>query len=136
MALLSTKGTDIKAGRGYRSAKEFTGGSRPEQFTPTTVILENGGYGAWEITLPEDIRDHLVDATLRIETVRTHGMLHSPNRGTDASVFVNDALVDKIVLAKSHLHGEEFGVDSRRPYPIFWVHRHDERCPECAHRRW
>jgi len=60
----------------------------------------------------------LVDATLRIETVRTHGMLHSPRQRTSASVFVNDQLVDKIYLVRPHPHGEDFGVDSRRPFPI------------------
>jgi hypothetical protein len=45
-------------------------------------------------------------------------MLHSANRGRTASVYVNDQLVDKICLMRPHPHGEDFGVDSRRPFPI------------------
>jgi hypothetical protein len=119
ITVFSREGTDIKEGRNYETAKSFPDGARPEHFTPSTVILKSDGYGVWEITVSNEIRDHLVDATLRIETVRTHGMLHSPQQGRSASVYVNDAVVDKIVLVKPHVHGNEYGVDSRRPYPIF-----------------
>ena len=103
------------------SARQFTEGlPRPEEFTLSTVIL-SGGDAVWELPTPRSITRRscrLIDATLRIETVRTHGMLHSPTPGTSASGFVNDRLVDKIRLVKPHPHGEDFGVDSRRPFPI------------------
>jgi hypothetical protein len=58
----------------------------PSNSRPSTVILKSGDYGVWEITVPKEVRDHLVDASLRIETVRTHGMLHSPElRGLKAN---------------------------------------------------
>jgi hypothetical protein len=61
----------------------------------------------------------LVDMTLRIETIRTHGMLHSSSPNKSASIFVNGQLVDKIYLVEPHPHGKDYGVDSRRPFPIF-----------------
>jgi len=110
-----SKGVD-----GHVSATEFSSRKeqRPNVFTPSTVVL-NDGHGLWELALAADIRSDLVDATLRIETIRTHGMLHTPTRGKYASVYVNDQLLDKIHLVKPHPHGEDFGVNSRRPYPIF-----------------
>src|SRR5438105_3283959 len=78
ITVFTREGTDIKEGRNYETARSFSEGARPEHFTPSTVILKGGGYGVWEIAVPNEIRGHLVDATLRIETVRTHGMLHSP----------------------------------------------------------
>lgn len=103
---------------GHFSAKEFPMGKRPEVFTPSTVIV-SGGYGVWELEIPEDIRRSLVDITLKIETIRTHGMVHTSLPNRSASIFVNDQLVDKMRLVKPHPHGEDYGVDSRRPFPIF-----------------
>jgi hypothetical protein len=90
----------------------------PEQFGPSTLIL-SAGDAVWEFKISRSILCRLKDATLRIETVRTHGMLHSRMKGTTASIFVNDRLVDKIHLVKAHPHGEDFGIDSRRPFPIW-----------------
>jgi len=124
IAPISTEGIEVKEVRskghnGHVSAIEFgQGAARPEVFTPSTLIL-NSGYGVWEISIPKDIRSAIVDANLRIETVRTHGMLHTPDKGKSASLYINDQLVDKIYLVKPHPHGEDFGVDSRRPFPIF-----------------
>ncbi len=123
VAPISKEGTEIKeiqseGSGGHVSAKEFKSGERPEVFTPSTVIISNG-YGVWELEVPKDVRKELVDMTLKIETVRTHGMLHSPYKGKSASIFVNNQIVDKIYLVKPHPHGEDFGVDSRRPFPIF-----------------
>jgi hypothetical protein len=103
---------------GHVSAEEFQGDKRPEVFTPSTVIISNG-YGVWELEVPKDVRNMLVDMTLRIETIRTHGMLHSSLPNKSASIFVNDQLVDKIYLVELHPHGKDYGVDSRRPFPIF-----------------
>lgn len=102
VAPISKKGTEITAVRsegfgGHVSAKEFQESKRPEVFTPSTVII-SGGYGAWNLEIPEDVRRSLVDMTLRIETIRTHGMLHTPFPNKSASIFVNDQLVDKIYL--------------------------------------
>jgi len=103
---------------GHVLATEFDEGERPEVFTPSTAIIM-GGYGLWELEVPEEVQKYLIDMTLKIETVRTHGMLHSPKKGKSASIFVNDQLVDKINLVKPHPHGKDYGVDSRRPLPIF-----------------
>lgn len=100
------------------SAREFGDGRRPEIFTPSTAIV-NSGYGVWELEIPRAVRKRLVDMTLKIETVRTHGMLHTPHQGKSASVILNNEVVDKIYLVKPHPHGEDFGVDSRRPFPVF-----------------
>jgi len=102
---------------GHVSAEDFKEGKRPEVFTPSTVII-SGGYGEWDIEIPGDIRRSLIDVTLRIETIRTHGMLHSPLPNKYASILVNNQLVDKIHLVKLHPHGKDYGVDSRRPFPI------------------
>lgn len=116
-----------KGWEGHVSAEEFVDGSRPEPFTPSTVII-NGGYAIWELELPEHIRNSLVDLTLKVETVRTHGMLHTPHAGKSAIIFVNGQLVDRIYLVKPHPHGEDFGVDSRRPFPILrYVKKDGER---------
>lgn len=123
---VSREGTEVKViqstgYRGHVSSCEFVEGlPRPDEFALSTVIL-NDGDAVWELPTPGCIKDKsckLVDATLRIETVRTHGMLHSPTPGACASIYVNDRLVDKICLVKPHPHGEDFGVDSRRPFPI------------------
>ena len=110
---------------GHVLATEFHEGERPEAFTPSTAII-SGGHGLWELEVPEEVRKYLIDMTLKIETVRTHGMLHSPKKhspkkgiSSSASILVNDQLVDKIYLVKPHPHGEDYGVDSRRPFPIF-----------------
>lgn len=107
-----------KGNGGHKLATEFDEGERPDVFTPSTAII-SGGYGLWELEVPGKVRKHLVDMTLKIETVRTHGMLHSPKKGKSASIFVNNQLVDKIYLVRPHPHGEDYGVDSRRPFPIF-----------------
>jgi hypothetical protein len=103
---------------GHVSAKEFQNGKRPEVFSKSTVIISNG-YGVWELEVSEDVGNMLVDMTLKIETIRTHGMLHSSSPNKSASIFVNDQLVDKIYLVKLHPHGKDYGVNSRRPFPIF-----------------
>jgi len=103
---------------GHLRATEFQESKRSEVFTPSTAII-SGGYGLWKLEVPKVVRKYLTDITLKIETVRTHGMLHSPKRGKSASIFVNNQLVDKIYLVKPHPHGEDYGVDSRRPFPIF-----------------
>jgi len=103
---------------GHVLATEFSEEERPEVFTPSTAII-SGGYGVWRLEVPKGVRRYLIDMTLRIETVRTHGMLHSPHKGKSASIFVNNQLVDKIYLVRPHPHGEDYGVDSRRPFPIF-----------------
>jgi|GEM_PF-2288649 len=120
---ISKEGIEVKylCSEGFEnhvSAKEFHNNERPEVFTPSTVIINNG-YGIWELEIPEDVRKILVDATIRIETIRTHGMLHTPLPNKSASIHVNDQLVDKIYLVRAHPHGEDYGVDSRRPFPIF-----------------
>jgi len=102
---------------GHVSAKEFKEGERPDVFTPSTVII-SGGWGEWDLEIPGDIRRSLIDVTLRIETIRTHGMLHSPLPNKHASIRVNNQLVDKMHLVKRHPHGKDYGVDSRRPFPI------------------
>ena len=103
---------------GHVKATEFNNEDRPDEFTPSTVII-SGGYGTWDLNVPKEILKDLIDMTLKIETVRTHGMLHSPERGKIAKIFVNNKPVDKIKLVKEHPHGEDYGVDSRRPIPIF-----------------
>ena len=45
-------------------------------------------------------------------------MLHSPVQRSTASILVNEHLVDMIYLVKPHPHGEDYGVDSRRPLQI------------------
>lgn len=123
VAPISKEGIDVKdvysdGCVGRVLATEFQVGKRPEIFTPTTIII-SGGYGVWGLELPKDVRKELVDMTLRIETVRTHGLLHTQEYGKSASVFVNDHLVDKMILVKPHPHGEYLGVDSRRPFPVY-----------------
>ena len=104
--------------KGHVSAEEFgPNEQRPEEFTPSTVILSNG-YGKWELNVPKYIRKRMTSALLRIDTIRTHGMLHSPVQWSEASLHFNEKLVDKIYLVKPHPHGEDYGVDSRRPFQI------------------
>lgn len=110
--------TNSKGYNGHVSAREFTDENRPEDFSQSTIII-NGGYVVWELEVDKRIRKNLVDMTLKIETIRTHGMLHTPIKGKSASVFINDKLLDKIYLVKPHPHGEDFGIDSRRPFPVF-----------------
>ena len=107
-----------KGSAGHSLATDFDEESRPEVFGPSTAIISNG-YGLWELRIPQDVRKSLIDITLKIETIRTHGILHSPRKGASASVFFNDQLVDRIYLVKPHPHGEDYGVDSRRPFPVF-----------------
>jgi hypothetical protein len=109
---------DSKGSNGIKSAKDFTYDNLPEVLAPSTVII-SGGYGIWEFEISKYILKKLFDITLTIETIRTHGMLHTPIRNKSASIFVNNKLVDKIYLVKPHPHGEDYGVDSRRPFPIF-----------------
>lgn len=113
-----SEGFDSEGFDGHVSARDFHDNKRPEVFTPSTIIISSG-YAVWELEVPKDVRKRLVDMTLKIETVRTHGMLHSPCKGQSASIFFNNGLVDKIYLVKPHPHGEDYGVDSRRPFPIF-----------------
>lgn len=122
-ASISKQGTEVIEVKSdgfneHVSANEFKDDKRPEVFSKSTVIISNG-YGVWELKVPEDIRNMLVDMTLKIETIRTHGMLHSSLPNKSASIFVNGQLVDKIYLVELHPHGKDYGVDSRRPFPIF-----------------
>lgn len=123
LAQISREGVDADELRsagydGHVSAREFAKGEhRPEEFTPSTVILNNG-YGIWKLRIPEHIRSRLVSAMLRVDTIRTHGMLHSAVHRAAASVLLNGQLVDKIYLVKPHPHGEDYGVDSRRPIQV------------------
>lgn len=132
VAPISKAGTDYNVINsigygGHASAKDFAGNQRPEDFSPTTVII-NGGHGEWELKIPEEIRRQMIDATLKIETVRTHGMLHSPNKNSVAKIFINGELLDKIYLVKPHPHGTDFGVDTRRPIPVFdFINKNDEK---------
>ncbi len=123
-APISKEGVHLNRGENY-ATRDSPQGRRPEIFTPSTTVIY-GGWAEWKLEVPEYIRKDLIDMTLRIETVRTHGMLHSPikhspNNGisSSASIFVNGKLVDKLHLVKPHPHGEDYGVDSRRPFPIF-----------------
>lgn len=121
IAPISKEGIHVKEirSKGDRVlATEFPDNKRPEEFTPSTVIV-NGGYAVWELEISKDILRDLIDMSLKIETIRTHGMLHSAEKGKSASIFVNDQLIDKIYLVKPHPHGEDYGVESRRRYPIF-----------------
>jgi hypothetical protein len=123
LAPISKEGVDAidvrsEGYNGHVSANEFANDTkRPKEFTPSTIILCNG-YGIWELTIPKHIRRRLIGALLRIDTIRTHGMLHSPVKRSTASILVNEHLVDKIYLVKPHPHGEDYGVDSRRPLQI------------------
>lgn len=122
-APISKEGIDAKEAHsdgcgGHVSATEFQLGKRPEIFTPTTIII-SGGDGAWGLELTKDIRKDLIDMTLTIDTVRTHGLLHTQKEEKSASVFVNDYLVDKMLLVKELSQGKYFGVDSRRPFPVY-----------------
>jgi len=127
-APISKEGIDVKEieSQGYSDgvkATDFPPEKRPQIFTPSTVIL-NGGYGIWELNVPKYVLRTLVDMTLRIETIRTHGMLHTPpfNPSVEkryATILVNGGQVDKISLVKPHPHGRDFGVDSRRPFQVF-----------------
>lgn len=122
VAPISKQGVDAeviesKGWGGHDSATDFKGRRRPEPFTPSTVII-NGGFAMWEFEIPEEIRKNLVDMTLKIETVRAHGMLHTPHQGRTASIFFNQQLIDKISLVKPHPHGSDYGVDSRRAIPV------------------
>lgn len=110
----------------YRLATEFNDATRPENFTPSTAIISNG-VAIWQINVPEYIRKKLIDMTLKIETIRTHGLLHSRIYRKSASIFLNDKLLDKIYLVKRHPNGEDYGVDSRRPFPVFrYIDRNKE----------
>jgi hypothetical protein len=106
-----------KGFNGHFSAKDFVDKPRLKEFTPTTVIVREG-YAEWDLEIPRDILKNLIDTTLKIETIRTHGMLHASTKGRKASIYVNDNLVDEISLDRRHPHGKDYGVDSRRPIPI------------------
>lgn len=118
VAPISKQGIELSHGEGHTLATEFQEEERPEIYTPSTAIID-GGWAEWELEIPEYVRNRLVDMTLRIETVRTHGMLHSPHKGKSATISMNGRLLDRIYLVKPHPHGEDYGVDSRRPTPIF-----------------
>ena len=104
---------------GHVSVEEFEEGDEiPDVFTPSTVII-SGGCGEWKLEVPKYVRNKLVAMTLKIDTIRAHGVLHSPKKGTSATILVNDRLLDRIFLAQRLPHGDDYGVDSRRPIPIF-----------------
>jgi len=115
-APIAKEGTELAGGRNY-ATRELPKGWDLKIFTPSTVVLD-GGWAEWDLEVPQHVRESLVDMTLRIETIRTHGMLHSPREGKRAWVYVNGQLVDEIVLLRLHPHGGDFGVDTRRPLPI------------------
>ncbi len=117
VAPISKQGIEISHSEDCHLATDFQEGERPETYTPSTTVID-GGWAEWELEVPEHVRNRLVDMTLRIETVRTHGMLHSPCKKKSATISVNGRLLDRIYLVKRHPHGEDFGVDSRRPIPI------------------
>ncbi len=112
---------DSRGINGHVSACEFADGlPRPSEFGRSTVVVHDG-WAVWELPSPRIVTrrwGRLLDASLKIGTVRTHGMLHSPKQGASASVFVNDHRVDEVRLVKPHPHGEDFGIDSRRPIPV------------------
>lgn len=125
-------------------ATDFPDESRPEVFTRSTAILNGGftldnAFATWKLYLRSSLRYRLVDMTLKIETIRTHGMLHTPpydlteisgdgsKLRRSARILINGHLVDKIYLVARHPHGEDFGVDSRRPIPVFRYINLDEK---------
>lgn len=113
---ITKKGKELSDGRNY-ATQEQPKRHDPKIFSGSTVVLD-GGWVEWDLEVPQHGRDSLVDMTLRIETVRAHGMLHSPHERKRAWVYVNGQLVDEIMLVRPHPHGEDFGVDTRRPLPI------------------
>lgn len=132
---VSAEGIDVKRIEskeysGGVKATDFEVGQRPQVFTPSTIIL-NSGYGVWELDVPREVLSQLVDMTLKVETIRTHGMLHTPpfDRSIErryARILVNGDLVDEISLVKPHPHGSDYGVDSRRPFQVFrYINRKD-----------
>ena len=62
-------------------ANKFDEQHRPVVFGPTTIII-NSGFAEWEIPVERSVLKRLADMTLRIDTVRTHGMLHSPRKNS------------------------------------------------------
>jgi hypothetical protein len=116
VAPISAEGIGLCAGENY-ATRPSPKGWREKIFTPSTVVLD-GGWAEWRLQVPKYVRKQLIDMTLRIETIRTHGMLHSPRPGTRAWIYVNGDLVDEIKLVKPHPHGEDYGVDTRRPLPV------------------
>lgn len=123
-APITAEGIHLDNGKNYSSC-DSPKGWQPEIFTPSTIVI-TGGWAEWKLKVTEHIRRDLIDMTLKIETIRTHGMLHTATLNKSASIFVNDQLVDKIYLVKPHPHGEDYGVDSRRPFPIFRYINRDE----------
>ena len=113
---ISAEGIGFSAGENY-ATRASPKGRHEKIFTPSTVVLD-GGWAEWTLHVPKYVRKHLIDMTLRIETIRTHGMLHSRQPGTRAWIYVNGDLVDEIKLVKPHPHGEDYGVDTRRPLPV------------------
>lgn len=72
----------------------------------------------WVLKLPKGYKKGLISATLRFETIRVHGLLHSPAKNRFATIKVNEQILDRIELVKQHPHGEDYGIDSQRPYPV------------------
>lgn len=131
VAPISKEGIELNlsSSRGYTRATRFKK-KRPEEYTPSTIIIHGkdvrGGYAKWELEIPKYVRDRLIDMTLRIETVRTHGMLHCPpDKKRSAEILVNGELLDRIYLVARLPHGKDFSVDSRRPIPVFRYIRRD-----------
>ena len=113
----ATQYDSLGFGGGVR-AIDFPLDKRPKNFSPSTIIL-NSGFGKWEFEIESYVLRDLIDMSLRIETIRTHGMLHTPVQGRTASIYVNEQLVDEIHLVKPHPHGSDFGVDTRRTIPVY-----------------
>jgi hypothetical protein len=101
-------------------ARESKGIKNSKEYPLSTVIIhgENDAYAEWDLEIPKYVRKRLIDVTLKIETVRTHGLLHTHVRGRSAKISVNGGLLDHIYLVRRHPHGEDFGVDSRRPISV------------------
>lgn len=110
-------------------ATDFPPDQIPSVYAPSTVVL-NSGYAVWELEVPRGVLRTLIDMTLVVDTIRTHGMLHTHpfNRDVErryAWIIVNGKVVDEISLVKPHPHGEDYGVDSRRPFQVFqYIDRH------------
>lgn len=110
---IEAKELKSKENNKYSTAAESSADKRD---TSSSTVIISGGYAVWELDVDLSVLETLVDMTLRIETIRTHGMLHSKIENKTGSIFLNGFLVDKIQLAKPHLNG--YGVNSRRPYPV------------------
>lgn len=120
-APVSKGGFGCSQGKNY-STQESPGKWIPGTFTSSTIVID-GGWAEWELEIPEYIRKkyiirkRLTDATLKIETIHTHGTLHSPFPDKQAWIYVNDVLVDSMKL-EHHPHGGDYRANSQRPFSV------------------